>query len=235
MTALLLLLGGTGSRFGGSVPKQFIDVTDGNETLPLFEITARRLLFKLEIDLLVLVVPEVSGSDAALRAAVERLTAKYAKCDFRVTSGGATRHKSFLSGLSQVRLAKRVEKLLVHDANRPYLSDKYLDRISGGLADLSARNQAFIPVIPVVDSVVRTGAGTVLGYEDRSTLARVQTPQLIHWPSLSDALSDPKSKDILTGDFTDEGSLCKALQLEVRTLEGDVENVKITFPSDLKA
>jgi 2-C-methyl-D-erythritol 4-phosphate cytidylyltransferase/2-C-methyl-D-erythritol 2,4-cyclodiphosphate synthase len=229
VNALLLLLGGSGERFGGDVPKQFLATEFHSQKLPLFEITARKLLSALPIDIVIFVSPE----NPAIPTAIGRLTADFPQSRLFHTSAGATRYGSFKQGWAAVEKISGVERLLVHDANRPYLNAEFLQRVKFHLQDLSADMPAFIPVAPVVDSIVRVDSEHVARYEDRQELKRVQTPQLIHYPTFSERFAAAIDRGQLAFDFTDEGSLCLSLGMPVGNFEGDVENVKITFAADL--
>lgn len=234
MNALLLLMGGSGERFGGHTPKQFLDIDYQGRPMPLFEITARKLLAALPIDVAIFVSPKNTVGSAIVNPVIERLMTDFPGRKMKYAAAGLTRFASFLSGLSAAEKFTGIERLLVHDANRPYLGTEYLQRVAAHLGYLSADLPAFIPVIPVVDSIVRLDGKNVVNYEPRSELKRVQTPQLLHYATFSAAYSASLGRGQMAFDFTDEGSLCLSFGLKVGTFEGDVENTKITFPADLE-
>lgn len=234
MNVLLLLMGGSGQRFGAAKPKQFIEAQFEGEARPIFEITVRKLLRALPIDIAILVSPKNTAGRAVLKPVMEKLKADFPGRKILYAAAGATRFTSFLMGLSAAEKFKGIERLLVHDANRPYLSDKFLQRVSSHMGYLSSDTPAFIPVVPVVDSIVRLDRKNVVHYENREELWRVQTPQLLHYPSFVAAQSNAVRRGQWELDFTDEGSVCLSLGLSVGSFEGDPENFKITFPEDLK-
>ena len=234
MNALLLLMGGSGSRFGGSTPKQFLELEHDGVMLPLFEVTARRLLAALPIDIAIFVSPKNTAGSTILNPILDKLASDFPGREVRYAAAGVTRFGSFLSGVNALRKFQNVERLLVHDANRPYLSPEYLQRVSKHLALLSPSIPAYIPVMPVVDSIVRVDGTSVVTYENRAELNRVQTPQLVHFAAFQEAETRALARGQLAMDFTDEGSLCLSLGLPVRTFAGDAANIKITYPEDLK-
>ncbi len=234
MNVLLLLMGGSGSRFGGGTPKQFLELEHEGVKRPLFEVTARRLLSALPIDIAIFVSPKNTAGSAELSPIMERLSADFPGKPMKYAAAGATRFGSFLSGLNAVRKFEGVERMLVHDANRPYLSVEFLQRVKAHLAMLSPLTPAFIPVMPVVDSIVRVDGNNVVTYENRAELSRVQTPQLVHYETFEEAQVKALGRGQMTLDFTDEGSLCLSLGLALRTFPGDAANTKITYPEDLK-
>ncbi|MBL8033875.1 MAG: 2-C-methyl-D-erythritol 4-phosphate cytidylyltransferase [Leptospiraceae bacterium] len=233
MNVLLLLLGGSGERFGGDTPKQFLDIPFENGRLPLFEITARKLLKALPIDAAVFVAPKNSAGSAVVNPVIDRLLRDFPDRQMKYAPAGATRFASFLSGLSAAEKFKDITRLIVHDANRPYLAADFLARVSAHLGYLSEDTPAFVPVLPVVDSIVRLDGKSVVTYENRDELKRVQTPQLLFYDSFIAAREASLSRGQLAFDFTDEGSLCLSLGLKVGSFAGDTENVKITFRADL--
>lgn len=234
MNALLLLMGGSGERFGGDTPKQFLDIEYQGKTMPLFEITARKLLSALPIDIVIFVSPKNTAGSVVVNPVIERLLSDFPGRKMKYAAAGMTRFASFLSGLSAAEKYPGIEQLLVHDANRPYLGSEYLQRVASHLGYLSSDLPAFIPVIPVVDSIVRLDGKNVINYENRAELKRVQTPQLMHYATFAAAYSSSLGRGQMAFDFTDEGSLCLSFGLKVGTFDGDLENVKITFRADLQ-
>lgn len=234
MNALLLLMGGSGERFGGDTPKQFLDIGYQGRQMPLFEITARKLLASLPLDIVIFVSPKNTAGSAIVNPVIESLMSDFPGRKMKYAAAGMTRFASFLSGLSAAEKFEGIERLLVHDANRPYLGSEYLQRVASHLGYLSPDIPAFIPVVPVVDSIVRLDGRNVIHYENRSELKRVQTPQLMHYTTFAAAYSSALNRGQMAFDFTDEGSLCLSFGLKVGTFEGDPENVKITFRADLQ-
>ncbi|MBV6493340.1 MAG: 2-C-methyl-D-erythritol 4-phosphate cytidylyltransferase [Turneriella sp.] len=200
---------------------------------PLFEVTARKLLGALPIDAAVFVSPKSTMGSAMVNPIIEKLKADFPGRKMRHAAAGASRFVSFCNGLTAARHFAGIERLVVHDANRPYLTPDFLQRVSTHMGYLSNDMPVFIPVVPVVDSVVRLDGKNVIGYEPRQELRRVQTPQLLHYPTFDDALSSSGALGRLSIDYTDEGSLGLSFGLRVGSFEGDLQNVKITYPEDL--
>lgn len=236
------MMGGAGERFGGEKPKQFLGIEHRGEHKALFEITAEKLLAGLPLDIVIFVLPKDAAGKAVAEPVIDRLKQKFPGRKMQYAAGGATRFVSFLNGLAALRRFPEAQRVLVHDANRPYLNREYLARVEAHLAYLSADLPAFIPVTPVVDSVVRLSARdpktgrdgkNVLAYENRNELRRVQTPQLLHLETFYAAFDAAQGRNGFASDYTDEGSFCLSLGLSVGTFEGDLENTKITFLADL--
>lgn len=191
---------------------------------PLFQITATRLLESFLIKRLVLSVPPGYLTSNELVIPLKQLKNK-SPFEIECVAGGESRHQSLLNAIPQVR--KDVKATLVHDANRPNLTEAFVETIIGVLPMLDSFD-ALIPVLPMVDSVCQIDQrGEVTGYKDRAILKRIQTPQICKTSVL---LSLPGE---LNSPPTDEGSWFKKHGLRVGTFDGDPGNKKVTFKEDL--
>lgn len=242
----ILLLGGTGNRFGGSIPKQFLDI--GKEML--FAKTSRTLLNAIDCAEIVFVVhPQYRHEDFFLQK-LESLQRDFPNTQQWIALGKENRHQSFLSGwqtwLKQSSLDAKEIRLLVHDANRPHLSKTFLKRIKEKLHELSNDTPCFVPVISATDSLLQTDArGNTLAYLQRDFVKRVQTPQVLLGEVLHKKINlAPKKISVqpLTtirntleqlDDFTDEGSMMLSWGVRVATFAGDNKNIKITYKDDV--
>ena len=131
-TAVIVLLGGWGRRFGGPLPKQLIAFDDKSV---VFEQSASRLTKALNPEYVCLVVNADLREHTEFTRALGRLQRSFADTEIIITAGGKTRHQSFVSG---ARALPNLElNLVIHDANRPYLSDDLLARLGASLNELS--------------------------------------------------------------------------------------------------
>ena len=134
-----------------------------------------------------------------------------------VVSGGSTRSESVRCGLNLV--PEEIKILVVHDAVRPVASQKLFSRV---VSEVQSGSEAVVPITPVVDSI-RSRQGDQI---DRENLVAIQTPQAFDAGLLR--------KAHLTGDDAlDDASLVESVGGHISFIEGDVRNIKITFPSDL--
>lgn len=223
---IILLLGGKGLRFGSPLPKQFHSLGD----VTVFEKTAISIA-RLKPRHIVFVVHSEYIKKPFFLGAMDRLR-KEIECEVSYTIGGETRHLSFRNGLIKLReIDRSINKVAVHDANRPFLGKDFLDRISKKLECLKPGLEAYIPVLPMTDSVVQNSSegNKEVVYVDRSELFTVQTPQLIYAPSFYDHISLLKRDN-----YTDEGSAAQEMGLNVFLFPGDLKNKKITYSRDLE-
>lgn len=141
----------------------------------------------------------------------------------RLAAGGETRRASVRSGLEA--LGEGPDAVLVHDGARPLVGRELVGRVLDAV-----REGPVVPAIPIPDTVKEVDEdGRVVATLDRSRLRRIQTPQGFPRDALARA-----HREAPAGSATDDAGLCEALGMEVRTVPGDPENLKITTTEDLE-
>ena len=226
MTAAIIVAAGTGTRSGSAVPKQYALL--GGKAVLAHSYAA--LQEHPAIDRVVVVIG--AGQEAALQDALG---------DVEFVTGGATRRMSVLAGLEALALppqgashggheaavtrGSETDRVLIHDAARPFLSANVIDRL---IAALDTHDGA-VPALPVADTLARGGAdlGETVARDD---LYRIQTPQAFHYPA---ALNVHRG---WTGaEPTDDAQMVRADDGTVILVEGDPMLEKITHPADFAA
>jgi 2-C-methyl-D-erythritol 4-phosphate cytidylyltransferase / 2-C-methyl-D-erythritol 2,4-cyclodiphosphate synthase len=141
--------------------------------------------------------------------------------------GGATRQDSVRFGLEA--LAPRApDRVLIHDAARPFLSADLVSRL---LAALDERPAA-IAAEPVADTLKRaTADGTIAETVDRANLWRAQTPQAFHFAPILAA--HRRAADMGQAGFTDDAGLAAWAGLAVQLVASSGGNMKLTTPEDV--
>jgi len=204
-TVALLVAAGTGSRAGGDTPKQYREIAGR----PLLAHAVDHLRHP-RIDAVQVVIG--AGQDEAYRAAVG---------DRALPSpilGGATRRMSVRNGLEALAGAERV---LIHDAARPFLPAAVIDRL---LSALDTHDGA-VPALPVTDTLARADGEPV----PRDGLVRVQTPQAFQLDAIRRAHAAWTG-----GEASDDAQIARAAGLRVATVEGDPALEKLTFDADFR-
>jgi len=204
-TVALLVAAGTGSRAGGDTPKQYREIAGR----PLLAHAVDHLRHP-RIDAVQVVIG--AGQDEAYRAAVG---------DRALPSpilGGATRRMSVRNGLEALADAERV---LIHDAARPFLPAAVIDRL---LSALDTHDGA-VPALPVTDTLARADGEPV----PRDGLVRVQTPQAFQLDAIRRAHAAWTG-----GEASDDAQIARAAGLRVATVEGDPALDKLTFDADFR-
>jgi len=147
-----------------------------------------------------------------------------------VVAGGATRSHSVRNALSAAEGGED-EPVVVHDAARPLLAPELVERALTALA--RERCEAVVAAARVTDTIkVAAADGVVQDTPDRSRLWSVQTPQVFRRAALAAALA---LGDEELSAATDDASLVERAGGEVRVVESERENLKVTTPIDLRA
>jgi len=208
--------GGSGTRMGGIVPKQFQSLNGK----PILYYTIKTLQNCETISEIILVIPEKEYKTANADWLGKLEIVK------KVVIGGEKRQDSVYNGLCEA--SQDSEIVLVHDGVRPFLSQKMIaDSI-----DAAREYGAAITAIPVYDTIKRVDtSGLVSQTIDREGLWRVQTPQAFRYSLLLEAFNKAKSENFYG---TDEGALIEHLGEPVKIVEGLEQNIKITRPEDLE-
>ena len=212
--AVILAAGGSGTRFGGE--KNKILLSWGNH--PIIWYSLNIFLHHPAVKELALVCRE--ADEAEMDRIVQEFEGESLPL-VRIVRGGASRRESVLNGL----LAVTEEKVLVHDAARPFFPADAVDRCLDALESCDAVTLG----IPSRDTVkLVTEDGYVLETINRSAVRLIQTPQGFDRSRLLIAhQACPRT------DITDDCGLMEWSGCDVRVIEGSVRNIKITTPEDL--
>ena len=207
---------GEGSRFGGSVRKQFLALNG----LPILSHTLRSLAASEALAAMIVVVPpgeESEGRDAVRAAGVSVET--------EVVSGGQERQDSVYNGL--LRAKPDTDLVLIHDGVRPFVSREAI------LAAIGAAKEwgAVVTAVPVTDTIKKVDTdGLVLDTPERGQLWAAQTPQVFRYSLLMQAHRVARGDGIVA---TDDAALMERIGVRVKVVKGSPENLKITSEEDL--
>jgi 2-C-methyl-D-erythritol 4-phosphate cytidylyltransferase len=209
---------GSGSRFGKGTPKQYLTL-NGEPLLyhALRALAAHRLIDEVFV---VLARDDAHFSSVASETLGRKIRPLFC--------GGETRAASVHNGLMAVREAVANDDwVLVHDAARPCLSARALDRL---MHEVAADEAGGLLAIPVADTLKRSdGQDRVLATIRRESLWQAQTPQMFRYSVLCAALDlcGPSS-------VTDEAGAVEKLGLKPKLVMGEAQNLKVTYPEDLE-
>ena len=214
---LVVTAGGSGSRMGSALPKQFMLL----EGVPILRRTIELFWNTLPDIQVITVLPEAHVSYWRQYCREQNFL-----CPQRLVKGGFTRFHSVRNALKYVPDGALVA---IHDGVRPLLSP---GRVLS-LFEEAQQVPALIPVMPVTDTLkVLDKKGGVLACSeeilDRSRIYGAQTPQIFHSEKLKAAYE--QSFDPL---FTDDASVAQKAGIPLSFAEGEKFNIKITTPEDL--
>ena len=212
----LVPAGGSGTRLGHRVPKQFLRVAG----VSILVTTVRRLRQHPGLSSVIVAAPAVWV--ARTRRLLE---AGGRRPPITVVEGGATRQESVWRALQAAPATAEI--VVVHDAVRPFITRALLEEVVTAAAEAGAA----ICALPVTETVKRVRDGFVEETVDRAGLWSVQTPQAFRAALLREA-HDKARRDGIVG--TDDAMLVERLGHRVRVVPGLPGNVKITTPDDLR-
>ncbi len=220
-----ILAGGIGSRMGGTdTPKQFL--TLGNK--PVIIHTIEKFVINEKIDKTIVLIPK-NFINHTINLINEYIGQNE---DIIVIEGGKTRNDTIMNSISYIEENFGIDDesiILTHDSVRPFVTHRIIeDNI-----DATRRYGACDTVIPATDTIVESVNGrTVESIPVRDYYYMGQTPQSFNIKKLFNLINSltEEESNILT-------DACKIFTLkdeDVYLVDGEVTNIKITYPYDLK-
>jgi 2-C-methyl-D-erythritol 4-phosphate cytidylyltransferase len=205
----ILLMAGSGNRFGSHLPKQFHRL--GGK--PIYEHTLDVFLNSKLFDEILLICPQDKIEQIPARPCV------------RLIAGGATRQESVYLGLLACPDA---DIACIHDAVRPFVTPEILQENIAKALEMGAVDTC----IPSADTLVHSPhKDRLASIPDRSEYLRGQTPQTFRYPLILKAHQRALEKGI--ANRSDDCSLILDIGAPVRVVSGSEYNIKITTELDL--
>lgn len=215
--SLIIPAAGAGARMGTEIPKPYLDLK-GKTVLE------RTLSCFVGLENLKQVI--VSTSDSFRDQTSEILENLFGNVDTVLVEGGKRRQDSIYNALLQVD--ESVEIVAVHDAVRPFIKQ---DIIKSCL-EMADKYGGAIVGVPVKDTIKQVNAtGIIEKTPDRSQMWQAQTPQIFRKDVFVDAFRYAIKQNTAV---TDDASLLEACGRDVRIVEGERDNFKLTYPIDYK-
>ena len=214
---LIIPAAGTGSRMGDVLPKQYL-------------LLAGKPMIAHSIQVF-LNHPRISSIHLALNPLDEfwqsLVLEPASKLKLHYT-GGESRAATVLNTLKVMDGAHGVANddwILVHDAARPGLTHQMLDNL---LRELEHDPVGGLLALPLADTLKKSDAyNHVTNTIPRANLWQAQTPQMFRYSLLKQALA------AYNGHSTDEAEAIEALGLQPKLVQGELRNLKVTYPQDL--
>ncbi|PQA58376.1 2-C-methyl-D-erythritol 4-phosphate cytidylyltransferase [Siphonobacter curvatus] len=211
----ILVAGGSGSRMGVALPKQFLSVAGK----PILVHTLERFLaYSADLQVILCLPADQLAYWQELKQAYP-LTFTHPIIE---TPGGASRFQSVRNGLQRIEDNEGI--VAVHDGVRPFVP---VEVIAESFRTAAQQGTAVVSV-PAKDSIRLVHSETENQALDRSQLRLVQTPQTFQVALLKKAFEQSESPL-----FTDDASVAEAAGFPIFLVEGSYENIKITTPEDL--
>ena len=216
-TVALIVAGGSSARFGGEIPKQFLNL--GGK--PLLSQTIDKFQKAESIDQIVVVVAE-----EYLLYTSEKIIDPFGFDKvIKIVKGGESRRESVLNGLESLPISTKF--VAIHDAARPLLSVDDINRT----VETAKTERAAILAQKSVDTIKRTAGQFIIGTLDRNQLYQAQTPQVFQYDLIIDAHREFDGSD---ADATDDAYLIEQRGFKVKIVESSSPNFKVTTKTDFK-
>ncbi|MCF0133281.1 MAG: 2-C-methyl-D-erythritol 4-phosphate cytidylyltransferase [Blautia sp.] len=221
----VVLAGGQGTRMGNvEKPKQFLEV--GNK--PIIIHTLEKFVVNPQFERVIVLSPK-----QWLQYTTD-IVKKYIRNSDRidVIVGGTTRNDTVMNSIAHIEKNYGIDDdtiIVTHDSVRPFVTHRILEEN----ISFARKYGACDTVIPATDTIVEsTNSRSITSIPDRSIMYQGQTPQSFHAKKLRSVFMNltEEEKKILT-------DACKILVLKGETValvEGEVFNIKITYPYDLR-
>jgi 2-C-methyl-D-erythritol 4-phosphate cytidylyltransferase len=215
---VVLAAAGGGLRFGGSIPKQFLEIAG----TPIWMHALLPFSRNEWVDVLAVVVVR-----DVIDVVEDQVSLLRPEKVLRAVAGGALRQDSVRNGLEMLK-EHRCDIALVHDAARPCVRMEMINSVLKAAVEFGAA----IPAVKAQDTAKTVdeemfSSSTV----DRRNIWLVQTPQGFEAALLSKAF-DRAAADGFVG--TDESSLVERLGVRVKIVLGRTDNIKVTTPEDFR-
>lgn len=225
MVFCVLLAGGVGSRMGNiEKPKQYLNIGDK----PIIVHTIEKFYINDKFEKVYVLCPEqwISHTKNLIRKHIgdtDRIS---------VIKGGETRNETIMNAIYQIESEYEVDDdtiILTHDSVRPFVTHRIIEEN----IEYAKKYGACDTVIAATDTIVESDDGKVISFvPERSKMYQGQTPQtfgLKKLKALYESLTE-EEKEILT----DAAKIFVMKNEKVYMVEGEVSNIKITYPYDLR-
>lgn len=221
MNVALILSGGTGTRVGGDLPKQYITVGEK----PVIAYSLERCFSHAQIDAVQIVAAPAWQEFIAKRCAV-RTNPKFRGFSLP----GKTRQLSVLNGLKDIRrYADADSRVLIHDAARPLLPSGLIT----ACMEAAQGHGGVLPVLPMKDTIYISEDGArVLDLAKRSHYYAGQAPEVFILEPYYQANIRLLPDAVLQIHGSAEPAVLAGM--DVVMIPGDERNFKITTAADLE-
>ena len=222
--AVVITAAGSSTRIGSGSKKEYLQYKNGTVLSNCAKTFLKACVSKYEIIDFIVTCPQ--NGQQACKAALADVDFSSLQCGLKIVEGASTRQKSVYNALCQVSGDTCV--VAIHDGARPFVTEQIIQNSIDGAIEYGAS----VPGVTPVDTQKEIDEnGFIVRHLQRSLLTAVQTPQCFQFHKLLDAhmqaMNDGK-------EYTDDTEIWGVYCGRVKTVPGDVNNIKITYPEDLR-
>ncbi len=219
MNTAIILAAGRGTRMQAGMNKQYL-LLKGK---PILAYTLEAFERNSLIDDIILVIHKDDKNICK-----ENIIDKYR---FRKVSqlidGGKERQESVYNGLLNINICDGSDIVIIHDGARPLITQEVINRCINGAKDHGASSAG----VPIKETIKIIKGDKFVNYTpNRESVWITQTPQAFKFNLIKQAHVFAIDKQI---QGTDDAMLVENIGKDIKMIEGDYENIKITTPDDL--
>ena len=232
--SVIITAAGSSTRIGGGIKKEYLPYKNGTVISTCAKTFLNAIATKYTISNFIITTP-INGIEDSRKAVYSdpdllKLEEKF-NIKINFVQGDSTRQKSVFNGLKAISEKSENDDnlVLIHDGARPFVTEKLiLETI-----DAAIKYNASVPGLMPTDTQKQINSeGFIEKHLERKTLVAVQTPQAFCFQQLFEA----HKKSILENvEYTDDTEIWGKYCGLVKVVQGDPNNIKITYPSDLKS
>ena len=218
--SVIIPAAGSGERLGSKTPKPFLKVGGS-------AILQHTILRFLEVaDLLQVIVATSEQSIPDVKEIFSNISQAAGSVELLVVEGAEERQLSIANTLSLI--SDQAELVAIHDAVRPFVKAAHIRHC----CEAAKNSGGAVLGVPAKDTIKRVNADSIIiETPNRKDLWQAQTPQVFRKELLLSAYEEA-ARDKFIG--TDDASLVERIGGKVQMVEGERENLKITYPVDLE-
>lgn len=214
INSAVIAAGGSGTRMGGNVPKQFVRIGG----IPIIVRTLLKFETCSDIDEIIVVVRDCDIETVKILLNEYKITKLT-----RIVKGGATRQASVLNGIN----AASGRFVFIHDAARPFVTPEQISEV----VNETHRFGAAALGVPIKDTLkIVKKDGMISETVDRENKYSIQTPQGFEIEMIRAAHREAERKGV---SVTDDCALAELSGASVKVVEGSSLNIKLTTPEDI--
>ena len=221
----VILAGGIGSRMGNvEKPKQYLNIADK----PIIIHTLEKFFINSKFEKLYVLCPEQWVHHT------KNLVKKYIGDTDRISviPGGNTRNETIMNAINQTESEYEVDDetiIVTHDSVRPFVTHRIIEENIFFAQKYGACDTA----VPATDTIVQSEDNQIISsVPDRSKMYQGQTPQSFGLKKLKELYLSLTEEEKQT--LTDAAKIFVMKGEKVYLVEGEVSNIKITYPYDLR-
>lgn len=216
----MLMMGGTGTRFGADIPKQYILV----QNKPVFYHILKKYITCPEIDQMIIISHKNWGLYVK-----EQLQSLKIQIPYKVINGGDTRSESVKNGLiSAISSGKKEDIVLIHDATHPYVDSKNLSKIIAAAKECGGATLGACQYDTMYETTSQSYLKRVI---PRQYIVSGASPEAFRLGELYHIYNQASEKEL--EEMTSAGAIALAHGILMKVIPSNILNLKITHPDDM--